>query len=58
MIIILCIIGALLVIGVASIALLPSMVGALIPTALAACVAWIAYRFIKKGLRKIKDITK
>lgn len=56
--IILSIILVVLVIGVASLALLPSLVGAMIPTVLAAIVGWIAYRIIRKGLRKVKELTK
>lgn len=56
--IILAILGGLFVIGIALVALLPAIAGAAIPTVLAGCGAWIAYRFLKKGLHKIKDITK
>lgn len=56
--IIISIILIVLVVGIASLALLPSLVGAMIPTVLAVIVGWVAYRFIRKGLKKVKDITK
>lgn len=49
---------AMIVVGVALVALLPSLVGAIVPTVVCAAVGWIAYRFARKGLRKIRDITK
>lgn len=48
----------MVVIGIALVALLPSLIGAIIPTVVCAGVAWIAYRFARKGMKKIKDITK
>ena len=58
MITILIIIGALFIIGIALVAVLPAAIGAAAPTAIAVALAWCVYRFIRKGLRKVKDITK
>lgn len=56
--VVLAILGGLFILGIAMVALLPAIAGAAIPTVLAGCGAWIVYRFLRKGLRIVKDKTK
>lgn len=51
------IIGAVVILGVASIAMLPSIVGALVPTVAAIVASWVVYRLVRKGLKKVKKWT-
>lgn len=51
------IIGAVVILGVASIAMLPSIVGALVPTVAAIVAGWVVYRLVRKGLKKVKKWT-
>lgn len=51
------IIAAVIILGVASLAVLPSIVGALIPTVAAAVAAWFIYRLVRKGCKHWKDWT-
>lgn len=51
------IIGAVVILGIASLAILPNVIGALIPTAVGAIACWFVYRLVRKGCRKWKNWT-